>query len=158
MLSVRVNNSATFEVANDDLQKLDVVSSSDRQFHLLQDNQSYNIELVELNMAEKTAVLTVNGRTYTVQAEDELDRLLKKLGMNGANSAKLNHIKAPMPGLILQILVEVGQTIEKGDSLLILEAMKMENVIKAAGAGIVKHIAVARGTAVEKNQVMIELQ
>jgi biotin carboxyl carrier protein len=112
---------------------------------------------VEFDAVEKTATLNVNGRIYTLRAEDELDRLLKQLGMSGAGSAKVNNIKAPMPGMILQLLVEAGQTIAKGDSLLILEAMKMENVIKSPGEGIIKHIAVKQGNAVEKNQIMIEL-
>jgi biotin carboxyl carrier protein len=62
-----------------------------------------------------------------------------------------------MPGLILEVIATVGQTIQKGDSLLILEAMKMENVIKAAGSGTVKSINVQKGATVEKNQILIEL-
>ncbi len=157
MLSVTVNDTKAQEISAEQLVNLDILAEGDTKFHLLKNNRSYNIEVVELNAAEKTALLSINGRTYTVQAEDELDQLLKKLGMSGAGSAKVNNIKAPMPGLILQIMVEVGQAIAKGDSLLILEAMKMENVIKSPGAGVVKHIIVSKGMAVEKNQVMIEL-
>ncbi len=158
MLSVTVNDTNKHEISAEELINLDISTHSETKFHLLKNNSSYNIEVVELNAAEKTAILTVNGRTYTVQAEDDLDRLLKQLGMSGAGSAKVNNIKAPMPGLILQIMVEAGQTIAKGDSLLILEAMKMENVIKSPGAGVIKHITVSKGMAVEKNQIMIELQ
>ncbi|MCL4145650.1 UNVERIFIED_CONTAM: hypothetical protein GTU68_019273 [Idotea baltica] len=61
-----------------------------------------------------------------------------------------------MPGLILDILVEVGQTIQKGDQLMILEAMKMENVLKAPGEGSISSIEVSQGDSVEKNQVLIK--
>jgi biotin carboxyl carrier protein len=69
----------------------------------------------------------------------------------------MNTVKAPMPGLVLNIVVEPGQTVEKGDPMIILEAMKMENVIKAAGEGRVKAIKVQKGMAVDKGQLLIEL-
>ncbi|HNM32873.1 MAG TPA: biotin/lipoyl-binding protein, partial [Chitinophagales bacterium] len=66
--------------------------------------------------------------------------------------------KAPMPGLVLDILVEAGQAVNKGDNLIILEAMKMENIIKASGSGTVKSIHVQKKDAVEKNQLLIEME
>jgi len=77
--------------------------------------------------------------------------------MSATSDEKMDHVKAPMPGLVLDILVEVGQTINKGDNLLVLEAMKMENIIKASGTGIVKNIKVNKKDAVEKNQLLIEM-
>ena len=76
--------------------------------------------------------------------------------MNNGSGAKLNNIKAPMPGLIIDLRVTTGQTIQPGDTLLILEAMNMENIIKSSGAGIVKRVAVKKGDSVEKGQVLIE--
>ncbi len=70
---------------------------------------------------------------------------------------KVNDLKAPMPGLVLDILVSEGQTIQKGDSLLVLEAMKMENNLKAINDAVVKKINVSKGDKVEKNTVLIEL-
>ena len=69
--------------------------------------------------------------------------------------SKLNEIKAPMPGLVVRITVEEGAEVKKGDSLLVLEAMKMENVIKAPGDAVVGKIKVNAGQAVEKNQLLI---
>lgn len=63
-----------------------------------------------------------------------------------------------MPGLVLQILVEPGQLVQKGDALLLLEAMKMENVIKAASNGQVKTVAVQKGAAVDKGQLLLEME
>jgi biotin carboxyl carrier protein len=70
----------------------------------------------------------------------------------------MNNVKAPMPGLVVNILVEIGQEIKKGDSLVILEAMKMENVLKATGDAKVKSILISKGGAVTKGQIMIEFE
>jgi biotin carboxyl carrier protein len=68
----------------------------------------------------------------------------------------MNEIKAPMPGLILKVLVGAGDTVAKGDNLLVVEAMKMENIIKAPGDGVVSAILTQAGDKVEKNQVLIK--
>jgi biotin carboxyl carrier protein len=70
----------------------------------------------------------------------------------------MNELKAPMPGLVVDFLVEIGQEVQTGDKLMILEAMKMENVIKASGQGIVKKINVIKGQSVEKSQILIEFE
>ena len=101
---------------------------------------------------------SVNGKNYELKLSNELDQLLLKMGMGKSKDNKMDVVKAPMPGLVLHILVEIGQSIEKGDSLIILEAMKMENIIKATGSGIVKAIKVSTKDAVEKNQVLIEME
>jgi biotin carboxyl carrier protein len=158
MLSVKVNAENAFDIAPSMLQSLDLVALPGNEiFHLVRNHKTYAIEVLEKNIAEKTLVLRINGRTYLAQAEDELDKLLKQLGMSASSSTKVNNIKAPMPGLILQVLVTEGQTIQKGDSVLILEAMKMENVIKSPGDGVVKTVKVQQGAPVDKNQILIEL-
>ena len=86
------------------------------------------------------------------------DQLLKKLGMDKALTKKANELKAPMPGLVLRILTEEGRAIKQGDSLLVLEAMKMENVLKSMGDGIIKQLKVKAGDKVEKNQLLIVME
>ena len=76
--------------------------------------------------------------------------------MNNGSAGKVNHIKAPMPGLIIDLRVKEGDTVKPGDALLILEAMKMENMIKASAESVVKSVKVKKGDSVEKNQVLIE--
>jgi biotin carboxyl carrier protein len=71
---------------------------------------------------------------------------------------KANLLKAPMPGLVLKVLVTEGQAVKKGDGLLILEAMKMENIIKASSDGMVKKIHIEEKNIVDKNQKMIEFE
>jgi biotin carboxyl carrier protein len=75
--------------------------------------------------------------------------------MDKLHSAKVNELKAPMPGLVLDIVVSEGQEVKKGDALVVLEAMKMENILKSPADVVVKKISVKKGTAVEKNQVLV---
>jgi biotin carboxyl carrier protein len=88
--------------------------------------------------------------------QDKFDLLLEKMGMNASASGKVNNIKAPMPGLIIDLRVKDGDLVKAGDPLLILEAMKMENIIKSPGEGVVKSVKVKKGAGVEKGQVLIE--
>jgi biotin carboxyl carrier protein len=135
---------------------LDIAKLSGDKFHIVHNNQGYNAEIVELNKLTKTVMIRINGSTHSVQLKDKFDLLLEKLGMNNVGGNRLNNLKAPMPGLIIDLRVTVGQSIQAGDTLLILEAMKMENIIKATGEGIVKRVTVKKGDSVEKGQVLIE--
>ncbi|RYF78375.1 MAG: biotin/lipoyl-binding protein, partial [Cytophagaceae bacterium] len=124
--------------------------------HILKNDQSYSVEVLSVDAATKTVQLKINGRIHEVVAKDRFDLLLEKMGMSNAAASKVNNIKAPMPGLIVGISLEVGSVVSKGDTVLILEAMKMENSIKAPGDGTVKAIKVQKGDRVEKGQVLVE--
>jgi biotin carboxyl carrier protein len=78
------------------------------------------------------------------------------MGMDKLQGNAMNELKAPMPGMVLKIMVNAGDEVKKGDSLLVLEAMKMENNIKALGDGVVTAIPIKAGDKVEKNQVLIK--
>jgi len=142
----------------DQAQNLDLIETKDNSFHLLQDNRSFAVQLLHANTAAKTMTIEVNGNKYEVKIEDEYDQLVKKMGLSVGGAQVMKNVKAPMPGLILDILAEPGQSVEKGDQLLILEAMKMENVLKAEGEGVIKSIEVQKGNAVEKGQILIEME
>jgi biotin carboxyl carrier protein len=86
---------------------------------------------------------------------DRFDALLKQLGMDKGAAGKVAEVKAPMPGLVLKIIAQAGTVVSKGDALLVLEAMKMENVIKSPTDGTIASIEVQQGKTVEKNQVMV---
>jgi biotin carboxyl carrier protein len=134
----------------------DFVKISDGYFHVLHNNKSYKAEIVKSDPATKSFLIKLNGKTYPVEVKDKFDLLLEKMGMNNPSSGKVNNIKAPMPGLIIDMKVKPGDTVKPGDPLLILEAMKMENIIKSPGEGTVKAIKAKKGDSVEKNQVLIE--
>lgn len=135
---------------------LDMKSLSEGKSHWLHENKSYNIEIVQLDTETKIATIKVNGNPYTVELKDRYDDLIKSLGMENTGKNKVAVLKAPMPSMVLDILVKEGDTIEKDTPLLILEAMKMENVIKSPTAGNIKKIVAVKGKAVEKNSVLIE--
>src|SRR6185295_9045954 len=99
----------------------------------------------------------INGEKYLIQLRDKFDLLLEKMGMSGVAASKVNVIKAPMPGLIVDLRVKDGDAVKTGDPLLVLEAMKMENIIKSPGDGQVKKVNVKKGDRVEKGQLLIEL-
>jgi biotin carboxyl carrier protein len=131
----------------------DVSRLADNLFSIIKDNRSYNVEVLE--PAEGKTRLKVNGNLYETETIDKFDELLKSLGMEKGGVGKVNELKAPMPGLVLEIAVSAGDQVQKGDRVLVLEAMKMENVIKAPADATVAAVEVEQGKTVEKNQVMV---
>jgi biotin carboxyl carrier protein len=146
---------AGFKV-NEEWVPLDIEKLSEGYFHVIHNNKSYRAEVVKADQATKTFLIKINGRTYPVELKDRFDLLLEKMGMNSGSSGKVNNIKAPMPGLIIDLKVKNGDTVKAGDTMLILEAMKMENIIKSPGEGVIKTVKIKKGESVEKNQVLIE--
>ncbi len=163
MYQINVNNKYDFKIStthqellvNDQPVVLDKTELGANKTHVLYNNNSYNIEVVELNKAEKTATIKVNGRIYSLSIKDQFDQLLQQLGMDNLAVNKIQQIKAPMPGLVLSVLAEEGTEVKKGDNLLVLEAMKMENMIKSPTDGLIKKIAVKQGDKVEKNEILV---
>lgn len=134
----------------------DIIKIRDDVYHLLKDNISFNLEIVKHVPEEKKLVVKINNTTYTLDIKDKYDDLLHSLGLDSLATKKVNDIKAPMPGMVLNILVTEGQEVKKGDPLIVLEAMKMENILKSPTDGVIKKIAINKGIAVEKNQILIQ--
>ena len=137
--------------------KIDTVQQGDFH-HVLHKHGSYKVKMVRFDKENKTCVIQVNNYEYVVSVEDRFDVLLHQLGMDNINNYKVNDLKAPMTGLVLSIMVEPGDLVKKGDGLMVLEAMKMENIIRTPTDGIVKSIDVKKSDAVEKNQVLIKFE
>lgn len=131
----------------------DVQPSSDGGLHMLVDGRSVHVRVEEGE--GKMRIVEVNGHRFEVNLKDHYDRLLDQLGMSRTDDVADQDLKAPMPGKVLSITVTEGQVVSKGDPLLILEAMKMENVIKAPADAVVGSILCTQGAAVEKNTVLI---
>ena len=140
---------------NDKNIDLDIIETKPNTFNIISENKSYNVEIVNFNKQEKKIELKINGEIYSTEILENLDLLLKELGMDSALTSKVNEIKAPMPGLVLDIAVEVGQEVKIGDTVLILEAMKMENNIKSPTDGVIKEIKCTKGNSVEKNDILV---
>jgi len=141
-----VNN----QVTNADIRQLAALS-----YHVIYNSTSYNVEVVSLDKATKMAEIKVNGNTYRITAKDQFDLLLDQLGMSDQNTSRVSEIKAPMPGLVLKVFVAEGDVVNKGDNLFILEAMKMENIIKAPADVTIKSAKIKAGDKVEKGQVLM---
>lgn len=156
--NVELDNNSSSGTIDGNIFNWDVKKIKNNLFHVIKDNKSYNLELLKLNPEEKTVFVKINGIKYKFQLKDKFDDLLHSLGMDNLLVTKVSDLKAPMPGLVLSIDVEVGKEVKKGDALLILEAMKMENVIKSPTDGVIKSIAVKTGQAVEKNQLLLNFE
>ena len=154
----KVNNNQVFEISKEDAYQLDAINTSENNRHILHNNKSYQVEISESNFLNKTYTIQVNNATYKVNISDDLDRLITEMGFENSASKHINELKASMPGLILEVFVKTGQEVKENDSLLILEAMKMENIITSPRDGIIKSISAVKGDAVEKNYLLIEFE
>src|SRR6478609_2323778 len=163
MLKIKVDKDTTFvykveegqPYLDEKLLEWDISKIDAQMYHVIRDGKSYRAELVSWNKEQKTFVFRIEGFEVETTVQDKFDLLLEKMGINDGAAQKMKELKAPMPGLIIGISVEEGQKIEAGTPLIVLEAMKMENIIRAQGEGIVKKVNVKAGDSVEKNQVLI---
>lgn len=102
--------------------------------------------------------LDIDGHRYHVEALGERARAIQELAARSAPPAGPAPVIAPMPGLVVRVSVAVGDTVVAGQGVLVMEAMKMENELRASSAATVKAVRVTQGTAVEKGTVLIELE
>lgn len=137
---------------------LDIVSVGDNVYHVLVDQKSYQAKLHKVDYSAKTFHFIINGGHYNVKLEDQFDQIANKLGLLTQNSVKVKEIKAPMPGLVLEVQVAPGQSVSKGEPLVILEAMKMENILRAPGDAVVQKVLIEKGKPVDKNQLLIVME
>jgi biotin carboxyl carrier protein len=163
MHKIKVNNKYDFEVdrkgdtllVNNNTIDADIKQLNDLLYHVINENGSYNAEVVNFDREAKTAEIKVNNNIYTLTAKDQFDVLLDKMGLSNLMAAKVSEIKAPMPGMVLKVLVEEGAVVKKGENLFVLEAMKMENIIKSPADVTVKTIKIKHGDKVEKGQILM---
>lgn len=107
---------------------------------------------------QKKLHINIDGFNFIVTVIDPIDHLIDQLGFLKSNTSSVKEIKAPMPGLVLNIHVSVGQVVNEGDKLITLEAMKMENLIKSPRNGVISNIHVNLNIAVNKNQLLISFE
>ncbi len=131
----------------------EIVKLDESSYKVYTSNTIFCIDVVEKN--GKKMKCKVNGLFLDVSVIDHMDQLLDQLGMNATAPTVVKEVKAPMPGSILNVIVSEGDEVNAGDPLLVLEAMKMENVIKSSDEGKVKKILVSEKENVEKHQVLV---
>jgi biotin carboxyl carrier protein len=121
-------------------------------------NQTIQVRCIGIDKANKTVTLLYKNQKFSAKITEPMDDLLKSMGLENALVQKISEVKAPMPGLVLDVLVSPGDTVEVGQKILVLEAMKMENAIKSPTAGIVASVNVSKGQAVDKNYILIRFE
>lgn len=155
---LHVNDQFEYSLTQTETQELDTHQVNTRQQHLVHENQSVLTEIISADFINKTYTVQINSNRYTVKIETPLDERIKAMGLSLGEAVAVNDIKAPMPGLILDVPVKAGDVVKEGDYLLVLEAMKMENALTAPRDGVVKAVAVAKGDTVDKGQLLIEME
>lgn len=136
-----------------------IVKWDDHQFFtLIYQGNTFLGELLEDHSESNELKIKINHRVFALKRKGTLDALVAAMGLDVPKVRKMKEVHAPMPGRILQIAVSAGQVVAVGDELLSLEAMKMENVLKAEGTGKVKAILVSANQVVEKGAVLIEFE
>ncbi|MAQ75860.1 MAG: acetyl-CoA carboxylase biotin carboxyl carrier protein subunit [Aquimarina sp.] len=154
----RLNNSLEFDISKEEIINLDYIHNGDSELHIIQDHNSIKAQVISSDFLNKKYTVKIDSNLYTVELKDELDLKISEMGFSLSGAKNIDSIMAPMPGLLLDIMVKVSQEVKENDPLLILEAMKMENVIVSPRNGIIKSIAIDKGAAVEKNQLLIEFE
>lgn len=131
---------------------------SDNVFSFSVNQKLYQVELDFDNTGRKLDI-SIDGLSYEINITDETKKVLDKYIINSGGLSSAEYIiKAPMPGMVVKVLVSEGQEVMIGDKVIIVEAMKMENVLKSQVQGKVKSIKAKEGFAVDKNSVLIELE
>src|SRR5690554_2465924 len=120
--------------------------------------KQFHGEVLEDATEDQKLIVKINHRTLEIKRERPIDDIIRQLGLDKKKVKKLHQLKSPMPGRILRFDVNIGDTVQEGTPLLTLEAMKMENVIKAEGEGVVKAIVKLTEAVVDKGELIIEFE
>lgn len=155
---ISVDGDFDFQLTEEEISALDVLKTGSNTFHILKDGASFKVEVTSEDFQNKLYIIKVNGSQYQTSIGTPLDELIKKMGFTSNGPKNIDFIKAPMPGLILDISVNEGEEVTEDQQLLVLEAMKMENIITSPRNGIIKKVSVKQGEAVDKKQLLIEFQ
>ncbi|MEK6553169.1 MAG: acetyl-CoA carboxylase biotin carboxyl carrier protein subunit [Bacteroidota bacterium] len=153
--SVKINNSSEVEINNRKV-PAEISQINNNAYLLRLGNKVFEITAHKLDK-DKFGVL-IDGCYFDVLVRTQLQENANDLQKNKNISAKKLNIKAPMPGLLLKLKKNIGDSVKVGEPLLILEAMKMENEIRSPANGIVKEILFKEGQSVEKNSIILTFE
>lgn len=129
-----------------------------RFFDITHNGVVFHGEIMMDDSENRALTVKINHRVFQVKRKGELDEIIASLGFDKPKVRKLKELAAPMPGRVISIHIELGQAIQPGDPILSLEAMKMENVLKAEGIGVVSAINIQQGDVVEKGAVLVSFE
>lgn len=137
--------------------KIDQVEIEQGSFHVIKDHKSYVVRVIQLNKPDNWVELSVNGNRYRVEITSELDQLISSFGFE-KSIPKVNELKSSMPGKVIKILINKGGSVEENEPVLILEAMKMENLVKSPISGEIASINVQVGDTINKGDILLKFK
>lgn len=153
-----VNDEFEFQLDAQDVNSLDTSLQPNNKQHILEDFASQSVHIENKDVLNRQYTVRINGNRYQVVIKNDLDLLIEEMGLSlGANAIE-NDIFAPMPGVILSVDVKEGDSVKEGDTLCVLEAMKMENALLSPRDGVIKSIEVSTADTVEKNALLLTLE
>lgn len=160
MIKGVINSGIQSDLSNENLLDYEVLEINylKKEIILLNGNKKYKCEILKENSIDQSYVIKINGHISSIRLMKSVEKTIEKLGINKKSQQNINILKAPMPGLILKLMVKVGDQIKKGEALIILEAMKMENILSSPVDGTIKEIKVKPQQTVEKNNVLINFE
>ena len=153
-----VNKLQEFSFNQKSIDELDLFIQGGNKFHLIHENDSHHADLIDSDFLNRTYSIRVNSNIYDVKIQRPVDEAVHKMGYAARSAKAVDSIKAPMPGIIIDLKIEKGQRVKKGDTLLILEAMKMENAIVCPKDTTIKEIYTSVGDTVDKNKLLIDFE
>jgi len=146
------------DITKSELEEADIIQISDDTLHVIMDHKSRLIQVIHADYGAKQYVLRIDGKDITVKLRDEVESRVHAMGFDiNRNHVKLKQVSSPMPGLVLKVLAKEGDELLEGQPVIVLEAMKMENVLKSPTSGKVTSVNVKEGQNVDKGQVLVEL-
>jgi len=157
LYSINVNEMKKFNLSKEEVEKLDVIKDKKNIYHILFNDKAYKAELLNADFHNKQYTIRVNSNIYHLKLSNSLDIQIEKMGFSNGTEKQINEIKAPIPGIIIDVNVKEGDEIKEGEPLLVLEAMKMENNIPCHRDAVIKKVLVEKGSTVEKGKLLIEL-
>ena len=160
MIKGVLNGEFQSNLSKDKLNEFEVleINYEKKEIILQKGSQKFQCKILKKNNKDQSFVIKINGNISTIRIVKSVEKTIEKLGINKKSHQNINILKAPMPGLILKLMVKVGDQIKKGEALIILEAMKMENILSSPVDGIIKEIKVKPQQTVEKNNVLINFE
>ena len=153
-MKAKVNGINEFEFSEEEIINTSLnINGKELQFR--KDGFNHAAKLISEDVQSKQYTIEIGKRIYEVKLEDELDQLIISMDMKGKRTLNVSEIKSPMPGLVHKLLKNTGDSVLSGDTILVLEAMKMENSIKSPIDGIIQSIEVIEGQSVDKGMVLV---
>lgn len=157
IFSADLPDGTTIELSEEMLDAMDVVREPGGHFHILNNGKMVKLQLLHADYLTREFHFRCHALEFRITLRDRVETMVHKLGLKLEDDARVNDIIAPMPGLVLKLLVSEGQSVSKGDPLVILEAMKMENVLASPNDAEIDTVTVQQGDTVDKGQLLIKL-